>query len=154
MKRDLAFERTYPHPIERVWEAVTNSDAIGEWLMSNDFKPEVGHQFQFRSKPQPGWNGIVDCQVLTCNPPSELSYSWKGGPLDTVLTIHLSAVDSGTHLRLEHKGFRGLAATMVAKLMSSGWGGMLEKRLPAVLEKLQDGVPLEGAGTCLSEEAK
>ena len=154
MKRDLAFERTYPHPIERVWEAITNSAAIGEWLMSNDFKPEVGHRFQFRAKPQPGWNGIVDCEVLSCNPPRELSYSWKGGPLDTLLSIRLQPVEGGTHLRLEHNGFRGLAATMVAKLMSSGWGGMLEKRLPAVLDKLRDGVPLSAPGECLTDQAK
>jgi uncharacterized protein YndB with AHSA1/START domain len=148
MKRDLKFERTYPHPIERVWAAVTDSEAIAAWLMSNDFKPEVGHRFQFRSKPQPGWNGIVDCEVLTCDPPREVSYRWVGGPLDTVLRITLAPADGGTHLRLEHNGFRGLAAVMVSKMMGSGWGGMLEKRLPAVLEKLRDGIPLGGPGKC------
>jgi len=43
MKRDLRFEAVYDHPIERVWRAITDSQAIAQWLMKNDFEPRVGH---------------------------------------------------------------------------------------------------------------
>ena len=64
MKRDLHFEVTYPHPPERVWRALTDPAAMREWLMDNTFaEARVGHQFQFRTTPRPGFNGIVYCEV-------------------------------------------------------------------------------------------
>ena len=101
MKRDLHFEEFYPYPPERVWRAITDSSAIGDWLMPNDFRPVLGHKFQFRTKPQPGWDGIVNCEVLELSPPRTLVYSWKGSALDTVVRYTLEAVDGGTKLRLD-----------------------------------------------------
>ena len=85
MKRDLHFEETYPFPPERVWRALTDSAVMGDWLMPNDFKPVVGHKFQFRAKPQPGWDGIVNCEVIEVEPPRSLAYTWTSNAgLDTV----------------------------------------------------------------------
>ncbi len=58
--RTLVIEREMPHPPEKIWRALTEGRLIGEWLMQNDFQPVVGHRFQFRSTPVPGWNGIID----------------------------------------------------------------------------------------------
>jgi len=54
MARDLHFEMIYPHPPERVWAAITSSEAMSQWLMPNDFQLVAGHRFQFRTKPAPG----------------------------------------------------------------------------------------------------
>lgn len=35
----------YPHPPEVVWRTLTDSAALGEWLMETDFVPEVGRPF-------------------------------------------------------------------------------------------------------------
>ncbi len=86
MNRDLHFEMQYPHPPEQVWRALTNSEALGQWLMLNDFKPVVGHRFQFRTKPAPGFDGIVQCEVMEIEPPARLVYTWTGGGVDTTLT--------------------------------------------------------------------
>ena len=137
MKRDLRFEEQYPHPPERVWEAITDSAALAEWLMPNDFQPKLGHRFQFRTKPQPGFDGIVNCEVIELDPPRRLAYTWKGGPLDTVVTITLTPHEGGTKLILEHRGFRGARGMMISVMMSSGWGSkILKQRLPEVLERL------------------
>ena len=64
MKRDLRYEELYPYPIDRVWEAITDPDAISDWLMPTDFAPRLGHKFQFRTKPEPGFDGIVNCEVM------------------------------------------------------------------------------------------
>jgi uncharacterized protein YndB with AHSA1/START domain len=145
MKRDLLFVQDYPHPVERVWQAITDSDAIAGWLMPNDFAPVVGHRFQFRTKPQGGWNGIVDCEVLTVDPPRELAYSWTGDMLDTVLTITLEPTAQGTRLRLAHTGFRGFKAVLLSLLMGSGWGGITRRHIPAVLGKLARGEKVDAA---------
>lgn len=51
-------------PPERVWRALTDPDELEAWLMENDVEPRVGHRFQFRDEPKPGWRGVVDCEVL------------------------------------------------------------------------------------------
>ena len=65
MARDLHFEFIYPHPPERVWAAITSSEAMSQWLMPNDFQLVVGHRFQFRTKPAPGFDGIVHCEAAS-----------------------------------------------------------------------------------------
>jgi uncharacterized protein YndB with AHSA1/START domain len=76
---ELRLEATYPHPQERVWQAITDSRALAAWLMPNDFEPVVGHRFTFRTEPAPGFDGIVHCEVLRVEPPRLLSFTWKGG---------------------------------------------------------------------------
>jgi len=147
LKRDLKFEVTYPHPIEKVWRAITDSRAIEAWLMPNDFEPRVGHKFQFRSKPQPGWNGISDCEVLEVSPPHRLVYTWRGGPIDTLLTITLEKVQDGTLLRLVHSGFRGFKALLVSLVMGGGWKGIVHRGIPAVLARLDDNGNLRPAAS-------
>ena len=96
MRRRLTIERVYPHPRERVWRALTTSDAIAGWLMKNDFEPRVGHAFTLHTEPGPGFDGIVHCTVQELREPERMSWTWKGGPLDTVVTFALS--DEGRSL--------------------------------------------------------
>ena len=139
MKRDLLFEMTYPFPPERVWRALTDPAAIEDWLMPNDFQPVIGHRFQFRTQPRPGFNGIVDCQVKELDPPRRLSYSWRGGGIDTMVQFTLDRVAEGTKLRLEHTGFQGARAMMVSFIMGSGWGSkILKERLPAAVARVAE----------------
>jgi uncharacterized protein YndB with AHSA1/START domain len=144
MSRTLTFVHEYRHPPERVWAALTDPLAIAEWLMPNDFAPVVGHRFQFRVPPQPGWNGIVDCEVLTVDPPRELAYSWKGDALDTLLRFTLEPTAAGTQLTVVHSGFTGFKATMISLMMGGGWKKIFGQGLPSVLDKLEQGEPLTG----------
>jgi uncharacterized protein YndB with AHSA1/START domain len=137
MKRDLTFEVTYQHIPEKVWRALTDPQAIAQWLMKNDFEPRVGHKFQFRVEPKPrGWTGIVDCEVLEVDPPRKLVYSWCGSGLDTTVAWTLEPVAEGTKVRLEHHGFRGMRGWMVSKMLGKGWSSkILTKNIPALLER-------------------
>jgi uncharacterized protein YndB with AHSA1/START domain len=110
--RSFVIEREFAHPPEKVWRALTQPKLIAEWLMKNDFRPVVGHRFTFHTDPMPGWNGVVDSEVLVADPPRELSYRWnssgeeaKNG-LQTVVTFTLTPTANGTHLRMEQSGFR------------------------------------------------
>lgn len=135
MKRDLIFNETYPYPIERVWRALTDSAAITDWLMPNDFKPVIGHKFQFHTKPAPGFDGIVNCEVIELTPPTRLAFSWKGGGIDTVAMFTLTSVTEGTHLRLDHTGFSGLRGMMVSSILGSGWKKILGVALPNAVSR-------------------
>lgn len=104
--RTLVIERTFPHPPEKLWRALTENSLLAQWLMSNDFEPVAGRKFQFRAEPMPNWNGIVDCEVLIIDPLKQLSYSWGSLGLDSVILWTLTPTDGGTHLRMEQSGFR------------------------------------------------
>ena len=134
MTRDLKFEAFYEQPRARVWAALTNSEAMAAWLMPNDFAPRLGHRFQFRTTPAPGFDGIVNCEVLEIEPPRRLVYSWVGGGIDTQVVWSLEEAGSGTRLVLEHRGFRGLRGLFVSSMLRKGWRSrMLKLRLPVVL---------------------
>ena len=103
--RTLVMEREMPHPPAKIWRALTEASLINEWLMSNDFLPVVGHKFTFRSKPVPGWNGIIDSEVLVVEPNSRLIYSWGTMGMESAVTWTLTPTPGGTHVRMEQSGF-------------------------------------------------
>lgn len=95
--------------IEQVWHALTDSSTLSKWMLfeTNDFKPIVGHKFQFQAKPgSGGWS--VECAVLEVDAPHRLSYTWVVGAAQhsTVVTWTLTAGEDGvTRLHLQQSGF-------------------------------------------------
>ena len=99
--RSVVVEREFPYPPEKLWRALTQPHLIAEWLMQNDFVPAANHRFKLGTS----W-GHIDCQVKTIEPNKTLSYSWDALGLVSVVTWTLSPTTTGTHLRMEQKGFR------------------------------------------------
>lgn len=106
----LVVERVFRHPPEKLWRALTESPLLAQWMMKNDFAPEIGRKFQFHAEPSPKWNSIVDCEVLVVEPGQRLSYSWGvGGPeseMQWTVLWTLTPIEGGTHLRMEQSGFK------------------------------------------------
>lgn len=69
--------------------------------MNNDFEPTVDHRFKFSAD----W-GSVDCRVTTVEPNKTLAYTWGAYGLESVVTWTLTPTSAGTHVRMEHTGFR------------------------------------------------
>ncbi len=103
--RTLVIERQFAHPPQKIWRALTEGSLIKEWLMENDFQPVVGHRFNFRAKPVPNWNGVIDCEVLVVEPNKKLSYTWGALGLGSEVVFTLVVTEGGTLLRMEHSGF-------------------------------------------------
>jgi uncharacterized protein YndB with AHSA1/START domain len=142
MKRDLKLQAFYPQSPEKVWQALTDKDAMAEWLMiASDFEPIVGHKFSFRAKPQPGWDGTVACEITEIVPLKRIAYTWKSGGnsiLTTLVTWTLEPEAGGTRLRLEHTGFHGMHGWVASFILQSGWRHMLKKKIPFVLARVTD----------------
>jgi len=139
MSYDITLERTYPHPPERVWQALTDSAALAEWLMPNDFEPRVGHRFQFRAKPMPGWRGFVECEVTEVEAPRRLVYTWLGDAdwqAPTTVCWTLEPIETGTRLRLEHTNLQDPWGQELHAMLSQGWKKMVEEGIVRVLERL------------------
>ncbi len=134
--RSIVVERLLPHSPEKVWRTLTDSSLIARWLMPNDFVPRLGHRFTFKTLPMGDWDGVVHCEVLACEPPHLLRYSWTGGSdtnpaygsrLDSVVTFTLSPRPEGTFLRMEHAGFRLPGNAMAYDMMTPGWGKLIDR---------------------------
>jgi uncharacterized protein YndB with AHSA1/START domain len=99
---DISLDFQFTSSINTVWNSLTNSETLAKWVMENNFKPIVGHKCQFKNEQ---WNLVVDSEVLIVDEPNKLSYTWVGGPINTILTWTLREEDGITHLHLEQKGF-------------------------------------------------
>jgi uncharacterized protein YndB with AHSA1/START domain len=95
----------YPYLPQRVWAALTDSTALSQWLLPNNFEPRLGHRFTFQEESQDGWNGIIECEVIELLPFETLAFTWSAHPdLPTmVVSFTLKEVDGGTHLQLEQR---------------------------------------------------
>lgn len=109
MTRAIRRELVIPQPREQVWRAIADRAALAEWMFPSDFEPRVGHRFTFRVPPKPevGFDGlVVSCEVLECDPPSRLAFSWAAeGLTDTRVSFRLEPDGDGTRVVFEHSGF-------------------------------------------------
>jgi uncharacterized protein YndB with AHSA1/START domain len=116
--------------------------------MPNDFEPVVGHRFEMRTKPAPGFDGIVRCEVTVVEPPQRLAYTWRGGGIETLVTFTLEPVAGGTRLTLVHSGFTGVKGWLISRLLGSGWRSkILRVYLPAAIGRMTDAGYVPGAAT-------
>lgn len=104
--RGLVVERAFAHPPEKLWRALTQPHLIAEWLMRNDFAPEVGHRFRLTGE----WGGVA-AEVLAIEPGRLLSWRWDNEYDDpayavrSVVTFRLTPTEGGTLLSMEQRGF-------------------------------------------------
>ncbi len=142
MTKTIRREIVIPQSRDQVWRALTDSATLAEWMFPNDFEPRVGHSFAFQVPPNPrvGFDGlVVRCEVLECEPPSRLAFSWSaGGPVENTRVSYRLEPDGGsTRLIFEHSGFDvslpfGEQAFAGAEF---GWAKMF-KQLSAVVADL------------------
>lgn len=136
MGRSILRTRTFAHPPERVWRALTTPEILAVWLMPNDFRPDVGHQFQFRTDPSPGFDGIVESEVLELVAPRSLVLAWRGNGLNTQVSFELHESAGGTTLVLCHSGFEGGRGLATSLILGAGWSRLIRRRLRSVLDDL------------------
>ncbi|AYD48891.1 SRPBCC family protein [Arachidicoccus soli] len=135
MTKIIKHQFLYAQPKEMVWEYLTNSELLEQWLMSNDFLPIVGHEFRFTTNPIPAldFDGIHYCKVLEVVPGETLSYTWNTGPgngkitMESVVTWTLRQTEKGTEVTLEHRGFAKAENLAFYNGLLKGWVEKLEK---------------------------
>jgi uncharacterized protein YndB with AHSA1/START domain len=139
MTNTIQREILIPQPREQVWQAITDSARLAEWMFPNDFEPRVGHLFTFRvpGNPKMNFEGlVVRCEVLECEPPignagGRLVFSWSaGGPVEnTRVSFRLESDGDGTRLHFEHSGFDVTQpwGEQAFKGAEFGWAKMLKQ---------------------------
>jgi len=131
MSLALTLDFEYKTTIEKLWSAITDSDKLAKWVLENDFKPVVGHRFQFRAQPNEYWDGVIDGEVLIVDEENRLlSYSWAVGEEKHTVTWTIQDLGDGkVNLHLEQTGFSNVQGLEGAKYGWSQWNGQLAKLL-------------------------
>jgi uncharacterized protein YndB with AHSA1/START domain len=137
----LRFERTFAHPPERVWRALTDPDQLRRWFPAVvDFDLTPGAKLRFDLTPEAkrrlripdGEATTTDGEVTRVEPPRLLEYTWG----EEVLRWELTADAAGGCRLVFTDVFADLggAAESGAAQMGAGWHAGLE-----VLEARLDG---------------
>ncbi|MGI8329280.1 SRPBCC family protein [Actinomadura scrupuli] len=75
----VRFQRTYDHPIERVWDAVARPEELAHWFPSAvEIEPRAGGTIAFSGDPNVG---PTTGTVLVYEPPRRLAFTWSGEEL-------------------------------------------------------------------------
>ena len=125
MNLDVDLEAVLRHPVEAVWEALTDSASISEWLMqTTEFQPVVGTRFRMKTDrlSPDGW---VRAEVLELDPPRRMVWAWSvdaGAP--TTVTFELTPEGDGTRLRLTHVGE---IDPVPGGMLRDGWPGRIDE---------------------------
>lgn len=127
MKFDVAFEREYPHPVEKVWNALTDATLLGQWLMETDFEPVVGRLFNMWCDDGKGGKDRYLCKVLSMTPPGQMCWSWVVDGNQhlgaTEVAFELEKTATGTKLTIRHSGD---GAPEIIEAFKSGWPSKLD----------------------------
>jgi uncharacterized protein YndB with AHSA1/START domain len=143
---DIRIVREYPHSPEKIWKLLTQPDLIPLWTSTGrggrpiGLSPVVGTRFRYIANPMPGWDGIVDCEVLEVREPYLLTYSWLGGDKDNLTTVRniLERLAHGTRFTWEHTGFTGVGGFFVSMVLNRVRRKMLDVGFPAVLNDIDE----------------
>jgi uncharacterized protein YndB with AHSA1/START domain len=118
-----------------VWQMITDSKMVSQWLMETNIRPEPGFKGYFKMKPMPGFDGNIQSEVLQVEENRLFMYTWQGGWMKTPTTIKftLQQKPNGTLLTLEHWGFEGFFGSMLKRMMSGGWKKKITQLIPQLI---------------------
>ena len=127
MNFDVSFERVYSHSIDALWTALTDPNALGQWLMETDFVAEEGRAFRMWCENADGSKDLYHCKVISIEPKVRMLWSWildgRQSDGDTFVAFELSEVESGVRLTIRHSGDRDPATIEAFK---NGWPYKME----------------------------
>jgi uncharacterized protein YndB with AHSA1/START domain len=115
VKEQVKLNVFYPHPPEKVWQALTDCRILNAWMMKNDFKPRLRHKFKFESNSLPGIKTIIHCEVVELEKPKRLAYTWQEEITSepSLVIWKLNPVEGGTQVQLQHQQI-GYATTVIS----------------------------------------
>ncbi len=129
MSLTLSLDFQFTTSVEKLWSALTDASQLTKWFTENNFRPVVGHRFQFRLPPMNGWNGLIEGEVLIVEAPHRLSYTWESGEKHTVTWTLQDLGDGRVNLHLEQTGIENEQGRQGAQWGWTTWCGQLAKLL-------------------------
>lgn len=135
----FVIERTFNAPVARIWKAITDKEDMKKWYFDiPDFKPEVGHEFEFTAGDDTK-KYTHHCKVLEVIPNKKLSYTWRypEKPGTSTVTMELFPEGDTTKFRLTHSGLETFPQDhpdFRKESFAAGWTDIIGKFLKEYLE--------------------
>lgn len=102
----LDFVRWLPHPVESVWDAITQPTELAEWFGQATVDGRKDGLFVMLAGPAnvPEVARRTEGTILEWQPPYLLEYEWRQAIVEpSTVRYELSAEDGGTRLHFTHK---------------------------------------------------
>ncbi|MBA2250867.1 MAG: SRPBCC domain-containing protein [Chitinophagaceae bacterium] len=135
----FVIERTLNAPVSKVWEALTNKEAMKQWYFDiPEFKPEVGFEFAFTAGSD-AKKYLHNCKITDLIKDKKIAYSWKyaGYEGSSHVTFEVFAEGDKTRLKLTHEGLESFPANnpdFVKESFAQGWAHIIGKSLKEFVE--------------------
>ena len=93
-RETIEYSRFYPHPIERVWHAISDPRHISIWFWTAKFEPRIGAPYRFG-----GDDSEMDGIIAAVDPPRLLRFAGPRahGP-EAYMQFELEPVEGGTRM--------------------------------------------------------
>ena len=130
MKDSIKKEKVFNHPIDKIWNAITNAEEISAWFIKADFKAETGYKYTFTASEEKGCLTITG--EVKKSDPYTLVYTWivENTDIETTVTWELVPTEHGIKLYLEHSGISNYPGDNAVKMFESfngGWDGCINQ---------------------------
>jgi uncharacterized protein YndB with AHSA1/START domain len=89
----IEYVRTYPHPIERVWKAVSDPAEVSIWFWAGTSEARLGGAYLFGPEAN-GFKGVI----TTFEPPRLIRYGGPHAGAESYWQFELTATGGGTRL--------------------------------------------------------
>ena len=87
--------RFYPHPVERVWRAITETELVAKWFAPIEFDLRVGGTARFGPAEAPWWTSAI----TRLEPPTLIEFSGASpSPSEGFIRFELTAVGDGCRM--------------------------------------------------------
>lgn len=117
----IRFERTFPHPQARVWDAITDPARLGQWFPTSvefdELAPGQPISFRFAEDRYPPMSG----RFVEVRPPQRLVFTWG----DDLLSFDLAQGPGGVSCRLVFSV--ALDSAEKAARDAAGWDDCLDR---------------------------
>jgi uncharacterized protein YndB with AHSA1/START domain len=143
---EIRLDVDYPHPVDRVWRALTDPGILDQWFIPGTFGTTIGAHYQLRPREGDGLAGPIDVEVLEAVEPQRLVMQWTGEKLHTEMTWVLMTTVAGARLSVVQTGFIGTPQSVRRTELRQAYTLFFVQMLPTVLDQIASGEVEIGAG--------
>jgi uncharacterized protein YndB with AHSA1/START domain len=131
---EIRIDVDLPHPPRRVWQAITDPEALQDWFMATELG---GEGFTLRPDGLQGLDEPISGEIVEVISGERLVMRWRAEQLHTLVTATLRPSERGCQLTVVQRGFLGPQGTLRRRVLQRTYTTMVGTRLPAVLERLE-----------------
>ncbi|HYM94842.1 MAG TPA: SRPBCC domain-containing protein [Chitinophagaceae bacterium] len=138
--QSFVIERVYNASIDKVWKAISDKAEMKQWYFDlEEFKPEVGFEFQFYGEGKTGEKFLHLCKITHAVKNKKLRYSCRYDRYEGISFVTFELFEEGkqTRLKLTHEGLETFPVTanndFAKENFAEGWTYIIGKSLPEYL---------------------